>query len=192
MLNHFSDLFQRHTHPLVPIPTGLKPEGAPEYPVKAVLFDVYGTLFISASGDLGGIRDAGPFDINDDEHDTSAALLSLTKSHGVSSSREKLIKAFVKAVKADHDRDKKQGIDFPEVRIDEIWAKILDTSDMTTARRFALEFELIINPVYPMPGMEEALGQIGNAGIRMGIISNAQFYTPLMFDYFCGKRPEKM
>ena len=192
MLNHFSDIFQRHTRSLVPIPTGLKPEGAPKYPVKAVLFDVYGTLFISSSGDLGGIRDAGPVDENGDERDTSTALLSLTKAHGVSASPEKLIKAYIMAVEADHDRNKKRGIDFPEVRIDEIWAKILGTADMTAARRFALEFELIINPVHPMPGMEETVRQIGNAGIRMGIISNAQFYTPLMFGYFCGERPENM
>lgn len=192
MLSHFLDIFQRHTRPLDPIPTGLKPEGAPRHPVKAVLFDVYGTLLISASGDLGGIRDAGPVDESVDEHDTSADLLSLKKAHGISYSPEKLLKAYLKAVEADHARNKKRGIDFPEIRIDKIWAKVLGTSDMAAARRFALEFELIINPVHPMPGLKETLKTISHAGIRMGIISNAQFYTPLMFGYFCGKTPEKI
>ncbi len=192
MLSHFRDIFQRHTHPMAPIPTGLKPAGAARHPVKAVLFDVYGTLLISASGDLGGIRDPGPVDENGYERDTSAALLLLAKSHGLSFSPEKLVKAYVKAVEANHARNKKQGIDFPEVRIDEIWAKVLGTSDIRAARRFALEFELIINPVHPMPGLKETLETISHAGIRMGIISNAQFYTPLMFGYFCGQTPENM
>jgi len=192
MLNHFPDIFERRTHPLDPLPTGLEPEGALRYPIKAVLFDVYGTLFISASGDLGGIRDAGPVDENPDARDTSSALLSLTKRHGVSASPERLVKAYVKAVEAHHARSRNRGIDFPEIRIDEIWAKILGTADMTTARRFALEFELITNPVHPMPGMNETLKTIGNAGIRMGIISNAQFYTPLTFGYFCGETPENL
>lgn len=191
-MKHFPDIFQRRTHPLDPVPTGLKPKGAIRHPVKAVLFDVYGTLFISASGDLGTVRDAGPADGTGDARDTASALLAMAKSHGVSASPERLVKTFLKAVEADHARSKKRGIDFPEVRIDEIWAKILGSSDMTAARRFALEFELIINPVHPMPGMKEVLGRIGSAGIRMGIISNAQFYTPLMFSYFCGESPENM
>ena len=42
-----------HAHPLRPLPTGQKSrlERLPD--IRAVLFDVYGTLFISASGDIG-------------------------------------------------------------------------------------------------------------------------------------------
>ena len=44
---------QVHIRPLAPLPTGLKPEGELPEKVKSLIFDVYGTLFISGSGDIG-------------------------------------------------------------------------------------------------------------------------------------------
>ena len=45
-------------------------------------------------------------------------------------------------------------------------------------------FELLSNRVYPMPGMKEILLWIKAKGIPMGIVSNAQFYTPVIMNYF--------
>jgi putative hydrolase of the HAD superfamily len=45
-------------------------------------------------------------------------------------------------------------------------------------------FEVLSNKVYPMPGMKETLLAIKNKGIPMGIVSNAQFYTPIIMNYF--------
>ena len=39
--------------PLSPIPTDINPAGQLNHPVQCVLFDVYGTLLISDSGDIG-------------------------------------------------------------------------------------------------------------------------------------------
>jgi len=52
------------------------------------------------------------------------------------------------------------------------------------ARVFALEFELIVNPVYPMPNLKQVLRELKNRHIILGIISNAQFFTPYLFDWF--------
>ena len=52
------------------------------------------------------------------------------------------------------------------------------------ARAFAVEFELIVNPVYPMPNLKQVLGELKNRHIILGIISNAQFFTPYLFDWF--------
>ena len=46
-------IIEKHIKPLFPIPTEINPSGQPSHPVQCVLFDVYGTLFISDSGDIG-------------------------------------------------------------------------------------------------------------------------------------------
>jgi len=47
---------QAHLRPLLPLPTRLKPDGHLRRPVRAVLYDIYGTLLISSSGDIGVSR----------------------------------------------------------------------------------------------------------------------------------------
>ncbi|MBR9986388.1 MAG: HAD family hydrolase, partial [Desulfosarcina sp.] len=49
---------------------------------------------------------------------------------------------------------------------------------------FALEYELLHNPVYPMPGLEELLWAGKNRRMPMGLISNAQFYTLFLLQWF--------
>ena len=191
MMN-YDDMFNRYIIPLEPIPTGLNPSGAPRHPIKAVLFDVYGTLMISASGDLGGIRDTGDAPDDGENAESRKSIASLIVDFGLSLSSEYIIKAYAKAVVAEHERLKNRGADFPEVQIDRIWRRILGFEDIAAARAFALGFELIINPVYPMPGLSDMLARSNRSGLKKGIISNAQFYTPLMFGHFCGKRPENM
>jgi putative hydrolase of the HAD superfamily len=48
----------------------------------------------------------------------------------------------------------------------------------------AFAFELLTNPVYPMPDMKNVLERIKDNGLSIGIISNAQFYTPIIMNYF--------
>lgn len=189
----WNDIFDRYTAPMAPLPTGLSPSGKPVHLVKAVLFDVYGTLFISASGDLGGIRDEGL--LSDGENnfpESRKAFRSLLADFGSHLSPEKLLRAYAGAIENEHHRLKKQGRKYPEIQVDRIWKKMLGFKDITRARRFALGFELIINPVYPMPHAGKMINKLREAGSKMGIISNAQFYTPLLFEHFCGSRPENM
>jgi putative hydrolase of the HAD superfamily len=44
---------------------------------------------------------------------------------------------------------------------------------------------MVSNPVYPMPGMRETIDSIRGKGLNLGIISNAQFYTPIILAAFC-------
>jgi len=46
------DIMAPYITPLLPVPTSVKPEINLKFPVRAVIFDIYGTLFISASGDI--------------------------------------------------------------------------------------------------------------------------------------------
>ena len=45
-------------------------------------------------------------------------------------------------------------------------------------------FEILSNKVSPMPGMKEVLEELKSKGIPLGIVSNAQFYTPIIMNYF--------
>ncbi|MBT8042703.1 MAG: HAD hydrolase-like protein, partial [Pontiella sp.] len=86
----------------------------------------------------------------------------------------------------------------PEVEISKVWSKIIEilcntealrrkTSNMDQLRRLALEYECRVNPVFPMPDSRKTLLQLKERGLALGIVSNAQFYTPLLFSAFFGQ-----
>ena len=169
-------------------PTGTEPK-LPLLPgLRAVCFDVYGTLFISGSGDisLAGTGERSP------------ALAAALEAAGfrLTGARDSLARRF-HACLADHrDRRRAEGVEFPEVRIGEVWeafSALLREDGFLAgegdARTAAIEYELRANPCWPMPGLEATLQHLRAAALPMGIVSNAQFYTPLLFNALCGKSP---
>ena len=166
---------QRHLHLLAPRPTSLEPRGTLKEKVKCVLFDIYGTLFISGSGDIG-LADKNSPKIEEINH--------LLTRHTIRKSPQILLDEFYHAIKTRHQELRNAGVDFPEVNIDRIWMKVLSTDDIRIVRQFAVEFELIVNPVYPMPNLGKMLSACRQRNKLMGIISNAQFYTPHLFEWF--------
>lgn len=167
--------------PLKPIDTGMQQGGRLRGPVKAVLFDIYGTLFISASGDIGTVKA---------QWQTDEIARQLVDRFSINQSPHRLLQTYVDTITATHTRMKAQGIDYPEVETDKIWQQVLDTDDMEKARAVALYFEQTVNPVYPMPNLEATLTRIKASTLKAGIISNAQFYTRHLFDAFLGHQPE--
>ena len=166
---------QRYLHLLAPRPTSLEPQGTLKEKVKCVLFDIYGTLFISGSGDIG-LADKNSPKIEEINH--------LLTRHTIRKSPQILLDEFYHAIKTRHQDLRNAGVDFPEVNIDRIWMKVLSTDDIRIVRQFAVEFELIVNPVYPMPNLAKMLSACRQRNKLMGIISNAQFYTPHLFKWF--------
>lgn len=175
-------LAEKSFHPLEPLPTGLEPAGKIEGRLKCLMFDIYGTLLISGSGDVGTAMQAVG---------NSRVLQNLLLTYGIERPAGSLLKDFHAAIDEEHALLKKSGIDYPEVQIDRIWMKVLGLNDLADARDFALEFELIANPVYPMPGLKELL-EAGRKTACMGIVSNAQFYTPLLFEWLLGATLEEL
>ena len=55
----YRDILRRHAQRLEPIPTGERSLVRQVDGLRAVLFDVYGTLVISASGEVGTASDTG-------------------------------------------------------------------------------------------------------------------------------------
>ena len=158
-----------------PLPTCLKPGGALKEKIKCVLFDIYGTLFVSGSGDIS---------IADKNSPEIEKINQLLAKYSIRKSPQTLLNEFYRAIKTRHEELRSRGVDFPEVNIDQIWMKVLSNNDTDIIRQFAVEFELVVNPVYPMPNLEKILSACRQGGILMGIISNAQFYTPYLFKWF--------
>jgi len=161
--------------PLSPIATQLRPKGFVHVELACILFDIYGTLFISGSGDIGTAK----------KHTQNHGKLKmLLADYGLDEQPQCILDKLFHAIEKEHQKLKKTGIDYPEVDIVRIWQQVLDIESIQAVSDFALEFEVITNPVYPMPHLAELLSTCRNRGIHMGIISNAQFYTPLLFEWF--------
>jgi putative hydrolase of the HAD superfamily len=174
---------QKYLQRLTPQPTSLKPGGAICNQIKCMLFDIYGTLFISGSGDIS---------LADKKSPQSGQINQLLTEYRIDKTVKVLLDEFYQAIKARHAQLRDRGVDFPEVRIDQIWATILSGVDTKMVKQFALEFELIVNPVYPMPNLQKMLSIFQRQGILMGLISNAQFYTPYLFRWFLNKNLEEL
>jgi FMN phosphatase YigB (HAD superfamily) len=176
------ELLTTGLRPMEPMMTNAMPEGSLHTPLKCVLFDIYGTLLISGSGDIGIARQSSR---------PSQRFQELLDRYEIPIAPEEVLTSFFNEIDGAHRRAKQEGVDFPEVVIERIWAGVIGTGDTLPAKRFALEFELMANPVWPMPHLNTLLEACRNAALPMGIISNAQFYTPLLLEWFLqGTLPE--
>lgn len=169
--------------PMAPVPTALRAQGALKRPVRAVLFDVYGTLFISGAGDIG-IASAGYAQ----NPDLAARLSALN----VSMSAQQLQERLLRHIAASHAEGRRRSVTHPEVDIVAIWKSVLGPRPDEDIRQIAMAYELAVNPVYPMPGLRRLLRACRSAGRVMGIVSNAQFYTALLFEWFLDAVPTRL
>ena len=172
----------RHIRPLAPVPTGVTPELSKMQRYSAILFDVYGTLLISNTGDIGSYQE--PKQRVDE-------LRKLFQRYGINHTPEHLVNALNRAIGRRHGTSRRQGVDYPEVDIVKVWQEVLGIDDIPSVKDFALEYELIVNPVYPMPGLEDLLLICKTQKVPIGIISTAQFYTVHVLEWFLGAPLER-
>lgn len=177
--------------PLEPIQTGVTPDFKPDSEIKSIVFDIYGTLIISASGDLDksnvtnqgisiALKESGFLWKNNDE--TQYAGLLLNEFHNT--------------VKKHHAKLIAQGHSYPEVDIILVWQQVIDIAvkngwviayENTDLHTLTIVFEILSNAVWPMPKMNAVLQKLFKSKIPIGIVSNAQFYTPIVMNYFIDK-----
>lgn len=171
----YKRLVAPYIQPMAPRPTNLSPEGGFKVAVRCLLCDIYGTLFISGSGDIS---------IALQQKQGYKAVDALLAKYQIDIPPAHLFEAFYNEIRSDHRRSRAKGVDHPEVQIDKIWSRILPINSLEKIRAFAVEFEMLMNPVWPMPGLRELIQMCQKNDIRLGIISNAQFFTPLLFEWF--------
>ena len=177
-------IIKRHAGPLDPISTQTKPVLRKLSGIKAVLFDVYGTLLISSAGEVGTSR----------ERDNQKAFLETLSVMGIPYDSQVVCGAdwLSHAIETSHAGSRDKGIEYPEVDILAVWSSVLEELqtrgliesekyDVSFLQKLAVEYEVQSNPVWPMPGCQECLEFLRESGFQLGLLSNAQFFTAELF-----------
>lgn len=194
-MNH-ADTIRSHSSALDPVPTKEAPRLTRIPGIRSVVFDIYGTLFISAAGDISLADDSGRDDLLRDAIEAGTGR-SLAK--GV----DGLAERYLQEVKRHQDRRRKEGVTYPEVEIRAVWQDVLDSlvagGDLpedaprteATCETIAVAYECAVNPVWPMPNLDRTLRELRERDLPLGIVSNAQFYTLSLFPAFLENRDRK-
>jgi len=179
------------SEPLEPLPTGMELNLAVLDGIETVLFDIYGTLLVSGSGDIGTAAAI----------DSAEALIQSLIVSGYEGDHERAGELGPELLRAEiehwHEAAKESGTDFPEVEISRVWKNVIERfqtlellkpdDDPLRIEQLAVEYECRVNPVWPMPDALRTIENLKERGFRLGIVSNAQFYTPLLIDALFGK-----
>jgi len=141
----YKHLIADYIRPMKPVSAALTRTGTLTDKIECILFDVYGTLFISGSGDIH---------MTPKEPRDNYRLKKLLEKYKIDQESRIVRVDLFDQIETEHQAMRERGIDFPEIIIEKIWQDVLGL-DLQTARAFAVEFELIQNPVYPMPRLKQ-------------------------------------
>lgn len=153
--------------------------------IEVVVFDVYGTLLTSG---LGEISSAEPSQIS------AATEVRKLYFPNAPISDHDLVASLRQTIESSHSASRSRGISIPEVEIREIWSSLFSEMQLTSIfsandliEEFALVYELLSNPAWPMPGSQAVLSALlSSPAFDVAVISNAQFYTPVILEVFFG------
>lgn len=165
--------FRQHYPTLEPIATTATPRLKRLPEIKAVIFDVYGTLVISGTGDVGSA------DTGRHEKALQEALIAcgLSATHDISAATNR----FREIIAQQHEGLRAKGIQTPEVDIIEVWKTWLTDhgfdASSPAARSLSVEFECRANPACEMPDARRVIRELQSRNFRLGFVSNAQFFT---------------
>lgn len=188
-----ADILKTRTRPAYPIRPTLPPHlhhllhhELPRRP-EAVLLDVYGTLFISASGDVGTALDHTRV-----EHFASA-YRDATGVDLEQTTAEELRRRFFEVLTSERERisaaHRHEPRFVPEVDIRAIWTEVLSIANFPGSadpNYLSLCYEAHANPVWPMPGARSLFWSLSTLPLQTGLASNAQYFTLLLPEVFWG------
>lgn len=186
---HMRDLLR----PVAPLPTQIRPKLNPLKGIRVVLLDVYGTMLAAGQGEVGS---AGAAESEGAAEALEAAGWTPLKPR----TGERAGELLHREITAEHTRLRATGIAYPEIRVPEIWSRVVralargryvdGAISSEPVLTLAVEYECRVNPCRPMPHLDTTLQALQQRNILLGIVSNAQFYTPLLLDLFpeCGWR----
>lgn len=188
--------FKNVSRPLKPIATDTSPRLMKLPAIRVIAYDFYGTLFLSGVGDIG---------VDDGQYDSEAlldALQSADISVADSAAGNKGFELYNTVVENMIDDLKHKGIEYPEPDIRQVWLSVLQqlkeqdlimgTVSVDSAERMSVEFEARMNPVWPVPDAIQTLLYFKEKGYPQGIISNSQFYTPVVLEALSGYSLEQL
>jgi len=163
------------------------------YDIKAVIFDIYGTLvnywrsdFVSEEQKeralLAAFRKTSDF----------FNFTDIIRKINPNDIPERTLRDFYHGLIAlNHEKSLKKGIAFPEVRIEEVWEVILmmltrhgydpakldfgERNELARCIAFYYNMQSLGRGFYD--GVVDALSRLKKNNMKLGIVSNAQFYT---------------
>lgn len=239
MHQELKERFRRQASPLECIPTGESPVLKRLSGIRAVVFDVYGTLIISGVGDIGvddgviaperildaleqsgvqwmaegageageGVEAGEALDVNEAGEAGTINSGGTGDSGGTGGTSTNIIHAqkvldlYNETVNELRREAIAMGIHTPEPDIRNVWSRVLESLKdqkliqfdtrfdglLRTAETLSLEFEIRMNPTWPMPNMTHVLDRLHAKSYDLGIISNSQFYTPIMIEAYADR-----
>ncbi len=179
---------QKEIEPFVP---SVKPDYRKDTSVKAFIFDIYGTLMISSWAE-GNDWNAVPGNLKT-ALEYNGITIVINKGPATEQVLSEILRVLRENITSYYSQQKSEDTPFPEMNLVKIWEKTIeyarnkewveyqnpiDFSDLT------ITFELLNNHAYPMPSMQEVIRHLSGSGFPLGIVSNAQFYTPRILNYF--------
>ncbi len=179
---------RRLSSPMEPKPTGLAERLVPLPQLRAILFDVYGTLFISGTGDISIAR------ATSNEQALTKSLQFSGFSGDLHNAGRRGTTYLLHSIQHTHEIRRQAGCQTPEVDIRQEWRNALTQlqqenmlqGNITTEAimKVSVDYECRVNPIWTMPNVAETLRWLNEQPCILGIISNAQFYTKLLFPAF--------
>lgn len=180
-----SKIIQTLSKPLETISTNIKPKLKKISDIRAVIFDIYGTLLISNVG--RNSLSESPL-----ESDTAIKEALEASNFEILETDIKFGEIYTEHISTHYGIRQSEGIVYPEINIADVWQDYLNElfsqgiidGDLTerSIRRVILNYEFRVNPVWPRPGTLEFLRTIQDNNIYSGVISTAQFYTSLALE----------
>ncbi|NND95983.1 MAG: HAD family hydrolase [Pirellulaceae bacterium] len=185
--NGMLDAVIEHRESMEPIATDVVADVKHLPGVRAIVFDVYGTLVVSGSGDVGSA----------DEKDTGQMMGEAFAAVGwfppvleVPEYGKRL------RVAIEQSNESRRGADCPKPEVDivDAWRLMLSdvglvdfANDTRRVVQLACEYEARANPTWPMPGAVDLLQRLTQSKRPLGIVSNAQVFTVPLVEDLCGE-----
>lgn len=140
--------------------SALPPPSSPTR-IRAVIFDIYGTLLSAAAGGVKPDPYADP------------VLREILRENGCNppaSPSTELHNAVLRHHAA-------AGVAFPEVDLRALWREILNPDETVDMTALVIALEEAWHPSFPIPGAAQAVRRLSRSGLSLGLLSNAQCNT---------------
>jgi FMN phosphatase YigB (HAD superfamily)/glycosyltransferase involved in cell wall biosynthesis len=142
-------------------PAALRLHSIDTSPLRAAIFDVYGTMLDAPAG---GVKP---------DPDADSGLREIIKAYGYKPPGSPS-HALHAAIRQHHQHSAEE---FPEVDLCELWREILEAPEDCDLKDLIISLETFWHPSRIMPGLEHFLKELHDSGIVLGILSNAQINT---------------
>ena len=135
-------------NPLEPIPSGVEPKLRALGGIRAVIFDIYGTLLISGAGDNSLISE---------QKSVSAMKNAISELPGSESvSANEVMQRYTLLIREHQERRRHEGIQFPEIEIREVWKDLFseffsDQISNEILEQVARSYEYEVTECWEMP-----------------------------------------